>query len=106
MVSITQPFLLPERPVQLLLRAPAAGYVDGQQELLEVDVAVLVGVEGAEDVVAELVGVAGGEALGVDLHEGLGGQPAVGAVGLEALVPFLEVKGKKNVLYFVQDLEK
>ena len=41
--------------------------------------------------VAEVSGVATWEALAVDLHEGLGGELPVGAVGYEALVPLLQV---------------
>ena len=80
----------PERPVKLLLWAPVRGDVDGEQELGEVDVAVLVRVEGAEDVLAELRGVARGEELGVDLDERWLAQLSRGAVGYEAVVPFLE----------------
>ena len=65
---------IPECPVELFFWTAAGGDVYGQEELLEVYVAVLVGVERPEDVVAKLVGVAGGEALAVDVHEGLGGQ--------------------------------
>ena len=41
--------------------------------------------------VAEVSGVATWETLAVDLHEGLGGELPVGAVGYEALVPLLQV---------------
>ena len=41
--------VLPERPLELLLRGAGGGDVDGEQELLEVDVAVLVRVEGPEN---------------------------------------------------------
>ena len=44
-----------------------------------------------EDVVAEVSGIATWETLAVDLHEGLGGELPVGAVGYEALVPLLQV---------------
>ena len=71
---------IPECPVELFFWTAAGGDVYGQEELLEVYVAVLVGVERPEDVVAELVGVAGGEALAVDVHEGLGGQPVRGVI--------------------------
>ena len=36
---------VPECPVELFLRAATGGDIDGEQELLEVDVAVVVGVE-------------------------------------------------------------
>ena len=84
----------PERPVEFLLWAPVRGDVDGEQELSEVDVAVLVRVEGAEDVLAELRGVARGEELGVDLDERWLAQLSRGAVGYEAVVPFLEKRIK------------
>ena len=80
----------PERPVEFLLWAPVRGDVDGEQELGEVDVAVLVRVEGAEDVLAELGGIARREELGVDLDERRLAQLSRGAVGYEAVVPFLE----------------
>ena len=80
----------PERPVEFLLWTPVRGDVDGEQELCEVDVAVLVRVEGAEDVLAELGGVARREELGVDLDERRLAQLSRGAVGYEAVVPFLE----------------
>ena len=80
---------IPECPVELFFWTAAGGDVYGQEELLEVYVAVLVGVERPEDVVAELVGVAGGEALAVDVHEGLGGEAAVRAVAPETPVPLL-----------------
>ncbi len=83
-------FFLPECPLELLLRRSCRGDVDGEQELLEVDVPVLVGVEGPEDVVAELLGVAGGEEHLVHVDELDGGEAAVGAVLLEALVPLLD----------------
>ena len=41
--------------------------------------------------VAEVSGIATWETLAVDLHEGLGGELPVGAVGYEALVPLLQV---------------
>ena len=41
--------------------------------------------------VAEVSSIATWEALAVDLHEGLGGELPVGAVGYEALVPLLQV---------------
>ena len=41
--------------------------------------------------VAEVSGVATWETLAVDLHEGLGSELPVGAVGYEALVPLLQV---------------
>ena len=41
--------------------------------------------------VAEVSGVATWKTLAVDLHEGLGGELPVGAVGYEALVPLLQV---------------
>ena len=84
----------PERPVKFLLWAPVGGDVDGEQELGEVDVAVLVRVEGAEDVLAELGGVARREELGVDLDERWLAQLSRGAVGYEAVVPFLEKRIK------------
>ena len=43
------PTVLPERPLELLLCGAGGGDVDGEQELLEVDVAVLVRVEGPGD---------------------------------------------------------
>ena len=57
----------PEGPVQLLLRAAAARHIDRQQELLEVDGAVAVRVEGAKHVDTKLLGVAGRETLAVNL---------------------------------------
>ena len=46
--------VLPERPLELLLCGAGGGDVDGEQELLEVDVAVLVRVEGPEDMVISM----------------------------------------------------
>ena len=59
----------------------------GQQELFKVDIAVVVLVEVPEDIVTELLGVGRHEAGAVHVHEGLGRQPAIGAVLLEAPVP-------------------
>jgi hypothetical protein len=64
---------IPEGPVELLFGAAAGGDVYGEEELLEVDVSVLVAVEGAEHVITELVGVPRGETFGVDLWGGGGG---------------------------------
>ena len=77
--------VLPESPIKFLLRTSAGRDVNGQEELLEVDESVLVGVKGAEDVVTEFIGVARGEALAVDLHEGGRSEPAVGTITFEAL---------------------
>ena len=82
--------LLPESPLELLLGRAGGGDVDGKEELLEVNVAVLVGVERAEHVVAELLGVAAGEEQLVHVDKLGRGQTAVGAVLLEALVPLLD----------------
>ena len=87
-------FIWPERPVEFLFRASRRGDVDGQEELLEVDESVVVGVEGPEDVIAELVRVSGGKALAVDVHESLRGQATVGAVAHEPTIPFLRQKHK------------
>ena len=70
----------PEGPVEFLLCGPAGGDVDGQQELTEVDVAVLVRVEGAEDVLTEITGVPLGEESAVDVDEGLSGEFSRGTV--------------------------
>ena len=83
------PFL-PESPVQFLFGAPAGGDVDGQEELLEVDEPVLIGVEGSKNVVTKLVGVPRGEALAVDLHEGRGRELAIGAVTFETFIPLFD----------------
>lgn len=80
----------PERPVKLLLGFARRRDVNGQEKFLEVDVAILVGIKGAKHVVAKLVGVSCGEALAVDQHEGLGGEPSVGAIALESAVPLFD----------------
>ena len=82
--------ILPESPVEFLLGTTAGRDVYGKEELLEVDEAVLVRVEGAEDVVTELVSVACGEALAIDLHEGGWGEAAVRAITFEAFVPLFD----------------
>ena len=82
--------LLPESPFELLLWRAGRGDVDGQQELLEVNVAVLVGVERAEHVVTELFRVAAGEEQLVHVDKLGRGQTAVGTILLEALVPLLD----------------
>ena len=81
---------LPERPLELLLGGAGGGDVDGEEELLEVDVAVLVRVEGPEDVVAELLGVARGEEHLVHVDELDRGESAIRAVLFEPLVPLLD----------------
>ena len=67
--TLTITSLLPESPFELLLGGAGRGHVDGEQELLEVDVAVLVRVEGPEDVVAELLGIPRGEEHLVHVNE-------------------------------------
>jgi len=79
----------PEGPFQFFFRCAGAGDVYCKEELLEVDEAVLVGVEGPEDVVTELLGVAAGEKHLVHVDELDGREAAVGAVLLEALIPLL-----------------
>ena len=76
----------PEGPLQLLLGGARAGHVDGQQELLEVDEAGVVGVEGAKHVLAEAFGRARGEEVLVDLDELLLGEVALRAVLLQMVV--------------------
>jgi len=77
----------PERPFELLLRRPRRRHVDGEKELLEIDESIFVGVESAEDVVTELFCVTTGEEQLVHVNELGRGEPAVGTVLLEALVP-------------------
>ena len=80
-----------EGPLELLLQLAPRGHAQRDDELPEVDGAVAVGVEGAEDVLGELGGVAVGEEVGVDLLELVHGQVAGGAVLEEALVPLLQL---------------
>ncbi len=82
-------FNSPEGPIELLLRTSTGGDIDGQEELLEVDVAVVIRVEGPKDVIAELIGVARRKTFAVDVHEGFGGEATVRAVTHETAVPFL-----------------
>jgi len=58
-----------ERPLQLLFWFTSRRDVDGQQELLEVDLAAVVRVERSEHVRAELVGVALRKEARVDLEK-------------------------------------
>ena len=80
----------PESPVKLLFRTSAWSDIDSQEELLEVDVSVVIRVEGPKHVIAELIGVAGWKAFAVDVHEGFGGEATVRAITHETAVPFLK----------------
>lgn len=81
-----------EGPHELLLQLPTGGDAQRDDELSEVDGAVAVGVEGAEDVLGELGGVAIGEEVGVDLLELLHVEDARGTVLQEALIPALQLQ--------------
>jgi len=85
-----QNVFLPESPFELLFGSSGACHIDGQQELLEVDVAVFVGVEGSEHVVAKLLGVTAGEEHLVHVNKLDRGQTTIGTVLLESLVPLLD----------------
>ena len=85
-----RPLFSPESPFELLFWRPRRGDVDGEQELFEIYEPIFVRVEGAEDVVAELFCVATREAQLVHVNELGRGQPAIGAVLLETLVPLLD----------------
>jgi hypothetical protein len=89
-IRLNQIMFLPESPLELLLGSTGACHIDGQQELLEVDVAVFVRVEGSEHVVAKLLGVSAGEEHLVHVNKLDGGQTTVGTVLLESLVPLLD----------------
>ena len=82
--------LSPESPFELLFWRPRRGHVDGEQELFEIYEPIFVRVKGAEDVVAELLCVAAREEQLVHVNELGRGQPAIGAVLLEALIPLLD----------------
>jgi hypothetical protein len=69
-----------ERPFQFLFGLSGGCDVDGEKELLEVDLAAVVRVKGPEDVLAELGGVALGKETGIDFEELGSGQLAVRAV--------------------------
>jgi len=79
-----------ESPFELLFRRARRGDVDGEQELFEIYEPIFVRVEGAEDVVAELLRVATREEQLVHVNELGRGEPAIGAVLLEPLVPLLD----------------
>jgi hypothetical protein len=84
------PHYIPKGPLELLLRCSGGCDVNGEQKLPEIDVSILVRVKGAEHVVAELLRVAAGEEELVHVHKLGRGEPAVGAVLLEAFVPLLD----------------
>ena len=81
---------LPEGPLELLFSRSSTGHINGQQELFEVNVSVLVSVEGSENMIAELLGVATREKHLVHVDELDRGKSAVGAVLFEPLVPLLD----------------
>ena len=90
-----QPFIasmvsLPEGPFELLFGRSGTGHINGQQELFEVNVSILVGIEGSENVIAELLGVSTREKHLVHVDELDGGESAVGTVLFEPLVPLLD----------------
>lgn len=58
-----------EGPIQFLLGLTPRGYIDRQEEFIEVYLAGVVLVEGPEDMRAKLVRVAGREEAAVDLDE-------------------------------------
>ena len=80
----------PESPFELLFWRPRRGDVDGEQELFEIYEPIFVGVKGAEDVVAELLCVPTREEQLVHVDELGRGEPPIGAVLLEALIPLLD----------------
>jgi hypothetical protein len=71
-----------EGPVELLLGFARRRDVDGEQELLEVDLAAVIRVECAEDVFAELLRVALWEETGIDFEELFARQLTLGTVSL------------------------
>ena len=81
---------LPEGPFELLFGRSGTGHINGQQELFEVNVSILVGIEGSENVIAELLCVATREKHLVHVDELDRGQSTIGAILLEALVPLLD----------------
>ena len=72
-----------ERPLQLLFGFPCRRDVDGEQELLEVNLAAVVRIERAEDVLAELVSVSIGKETRVDFEELMSSELSVGTVALK-----------------------
>ena len=85
-----RPLFSPESPFELLFWRPRRGDVDGEQELFEIYEPIFVGVKGAEDVVAELLCVPTREEQLVHVDELGRGEPPIGAVLLEALIPLLD----------------
>ena len=81
---------LPEGPFELLFGRSGTGHINGQQELFEVNVSILVGIEGSENVIAELLCVATREKHLVHVDELDRGESAVGTVLFEPLVPLLD----------------
>ena len=95
-----------EGPLQFAGRLPGGGHVQRNDVLLEVQGAVVVGVEGAEHMPCVALGVALGEEAAVDLLELLWRDASRRALLLEVLVPladfsFGEFGGELQVL---QDL--
>lgn len=74
-----------EGPFQLLLQFPPWRHAQSDDELPEVDGAVVVGVKRAEDVLSKLRGIAVGKEVGIDLLEFLHVQMPTGAVFQEPL---------------------
>ena len=61
--------------------------MNGEEKLFEVYVTVSIFVKVSKNIITEFFCVGRQEARAVDVHEGLGREPAVGAVLLEAAVP-------------------
>lgn len=80
-----------EGPLQFPGGLPGGGHVQRNDVLLEVQRAVVVGVEGAEDVPRVALGVAVGEEAGVDLLELLGRDAPGRTLLLEVLVPLADL---------------
>ena len=86
-MTFFSPFSSPESPTKFVLGTATRGHVNGEQKLFEVYVTVSIFVKVSKNVITEFFCVRRQEARAVDVHEGLGRQPAVGAILLEAAVP-------------------
>ena len=81
---------LPEGPFELFFSGACACYIDSQKEFFEIDVSILVSIEGSEDVIAELLCISTWEKHFVHVDELHGRKTSIWTILLKALIPLLD----------------
>ena len=87
-IPVQKPIIiLPESPIQFILRSPTGSDVDCEKELFEIYEPIFILIKSSKHMITELFRISSEKTISVDVHERVWCQLSIRAVLLEPLVP-------------------